>query len=210
MDRKLLNKLKFHLPRLADGGTEEDWARVVELVELLERSQPDARTLGFARRLASAAPALREWRLPGEFTLLCRELDLATRKEGAPATTALSAEQRVAELLRGRAMVVIGGDRRPEHQARLRETFELAEVVWPDTREQNPDVAALEPFIARHDVAVVVLLIRWIRHALGEVSDLCARHHKPLVRMTAGYNPAQIAAAILEQGGKRLGDGRPS
>ncbi|MCY3001446.1 MAG: hypothetical protein NTV21_06550 [Planctomycetota bacterium] len=205
MDAKLLNKLKFHLARLAQEETEDDWQKVVELCDSLLEQAPDARTRAFAKRLASVAPALRDWTLPADFAVLQRELDAATRKGAAPAAAPTSPEEQVAALLKGRAMVVIGGDRRPEHQERLREAFGLSEVLWADTREQNPDVTALESCVARADVAVVVLMIRWIRHALGEVATLCERHDKPLVRLTAGYNPAQVAVAILEQTGKRLG-----
>lgn len=205
MDAKLLHKLKFHLARLAQEETEDDWQKVVELCDTLLEQPPDARTLGFAKRLAAAAPTLRNWMLPADLAVLQRELDGATRKDATAAAAPATPEERVAALLKGRVMVVIGGDRRPEHQQRLREAFGLSEVLWPDTREQNPDVTALESCVSRADVAVVVLMIRWIRHALGEVATLCERHDKPLVRLTAGYNPAQVAVAILEQTGKRLG-----
>jgi hypothetical protein len=204
MDAKLLHKLKFHLARLAQEETEDDWQKVVELCERLLDEAPDARTLALSKRLAAAAPALRDWTLPAEFAVLQRELEAATRKASSTAAAPATPEEQVAALLKGRVMVVIGGDRRPDHQERLRETFGLREVLWPDTREQKPDVAALESCVARTDVAVVVLMIRWIRHALGEVATLCERHDKPLVRLTAGYNPAQVAVAILEQTGKRL------
>jgi hypothetical protein len=59
--------------------------------------------------------------------------------------------------------------------------------------------------VARADVAAVVLLVRFVRHALNDVDDLCARHSKPLARCTAGYNPVQVIAALAEQCGKRLG-----
>lgn len=205
MDAKLLHKLKFHLARLAQEETENDWQRVVELCDALLEEAPDTRTLAFAKRLSIVAPALRDWRLPADLAVLLRELEAATRKDAAPSVAPATPERQVAALLKGRAMVVIGGDRRPDHQERLREVFGLSEVIWPDTREQNPDVTALESSVARADVAVVVLMIRWIRHALGEVATLCERHDKPLVRLTAGYNPAQVALAILEQTGKRLG-----
>lgn len=58
---------------------------------------------------------------------------------------------------------------------------------------------------ARAEVACVLLLIRWIRHALGEVAKLCERHGKPLVRVPGGYNPETLAPQILAQAGKRLG-----
>lgn len=205
MDRKLLNKLKFHLARVVQDGNAEDWAKVGEVVQALEGQVATASSAALAKLLAREGAALREGRLPSDYARLLRELDSATRKDLPEDEELAGAEEQVAALLRGRAIVVIGGDPRPEHQERLRQTFKLTQVYWPSTKENRPDVAALEPFIARPDVAVVVLLIRWIRHALNEVAGVCERHEKPMARVTGGYNPSAVAAAVLEQCGKRLG-----
>lgn len=205
MDRKLLNKLKFHLARLLAQPEAEDWERVVATLDGLEGQRPDAQTLAVHKLLEKDAPVLRQWRLPSDAQRLLHELTLATRRDEAASPRPLSVEERVATALRGRALLVIGGDPRNQHAERLRSTFGLSELIWPVTREDAPDLYSLEPVIARADVAAVVLLIRFIRHALNDVDDLCARHSKPLARCTAGYNPAQVATALLEQCGKRLG-----
>ncbi len=205
MDRKLLNKLKFHLARLLAQPEADDWERVVEALDGLEEQRPDAQTLAVRKLLEQDAPVLRQGRLPGDAQRLLHELGVATRRESAPPGRVMSIEERVASALRGRALLVIGGGPRNQHAERLQATFGLGELIWPVTREDAPDLYSLEPVIARADVAAVVLLIRFIRHALNDVDDLCTRHSKPLARCTAGYNPAQVATALFEQCGKRLG-----
>jgi hypothetical protein len=107
--------------------------------------------------------------------------------------------------VRGRALLLLGGDPRNEHVENLRKTLKLSALHWPQTREDAPDVDSFEPWIARVDVAAVVLLIRWSRHAYGDVTRLCDRYDKPLVRIEAGYNVVQISRGLVEQASERLG-----
>jgi hypothetical protein len=135
--------------------------------------------------------------------------DPATRSSpAAPETSrATTAEVRdVAQRLAGRSIVLIGGLRRPEAQRSLESALGLRELVWIETKEHQ-SIAAFEPAIARPDVALVLLAIRWSSHAFGEVNRHCERHGKPLVRLPGGYNPAQVAAQILDQCSERLGPG---
>jgi len=206
MDRKLLNRLKFHLERAVDGSADEDdWEKIVGALDALQQQSPDAATRDVARLLGLAAPALRTWCLPSDYGRLVKELGEATRRPATAARVELSMEERAASLVRGRALLVLGGDRRHEHQRKLEEQLELSEAVWPATKEDAPDVHSFEPLIARADVVAVVLLIRWSRHAFGQAAELCSKHSKPLVRVEAGYNVAQIARALVEQASFRLG-----
>lgn len=209
MDRRLLNRLKFHLAKLVErpAGPEsvEDWTRVVEALDELAGQAADEQTASAAKALAKDEELLRARRLPGDVQRLLIELGHATRRNDDAPPSARSVEQLVASALRGRTLVVIGGDPRGQHRERLIEAFGLGDLHWPVTRENAPDVSALEPVVSRSEVAAVVLLIRFIRHALNDVAALCERHGKPLARVTAGYNPAQVAAALHEQCGRRLG-----
>ena len=109
----------------------------------------------------------------------------------------------VADLLRGRAVLMIGGQRQPHAQAALASAFELSELVWLDSKEHaSNDV--FRPSIARPDVALVLLAIRWSSHSFGDVKVDCDRAGKPLVRLPAGYNPQQVAAQILAQASDQL------
>jgi hypothetical protein len=79
----------------------------------------------------------------------------------------------------------------------------LSELVWVETREHQTH-AVFESLVARPDVAVVVLAIRWSSHGFGEVKAFCDNYGKPLVRLPAGYNPNSVALHIMDQVGQRL------
>ena len=106
-------------------------------------------------------------------------------------------------LLAGRSVVLIGGGCRPEARESLIADLGLSDLVWIETREHQ-SIAGFEPAIARDDVAVVLLAIRWSSHAFGDVKTFCNRHGKPLVRLPGGYNPNQVAAHILAQSSGKL------
>jgi hypothetical protein len=136
----------------------------------------------------------------------CRKT--AKRSEQALFNLALRAPtaevQEARRLLEGSCAVLIGGLRRPESQRILESALGLNEVVWIETREHQ----SIEPFesaIARPDVALVLLAIRWSSHAFGDVKEFCDRYKKPLVRLPAGYSPNQVATQILSQCSKQLG-----
>jgi hypothetical protein len=61
-------------------------------------------------------------------------------------------------------------------------------VIWIGTREHQ-SIRGFEAAIARSEVAVVLLAIRWSSHAFGDVKAFCDRHAKPLVRLPGGYGP---------------------
>ncbi|MBU6334170.1 MAG: hypothetical protein KGS47_07165 [Chloroflexi bacterium] len=111
--------------------------------------------------------------------------------------------ERVARWLRGRSILFVGGERRPEYVERHTRTFGLREFIWA-TGDRGPTPAQFEADIARDDVAVVVLAIRWSRHSFGDIRQACQRHGKPLVRLRAGYNEHELARNIEEQAGARL------
>jgi hypothetical protein len=211
VDRKAVNKLLYHVRRLVDLSApdlEHHWTQCVALCEAL-LAQPCATSEhGLRARIAVLQASCAARALPGGYVVLVRELEAAAAR-GAPAAAdaqrAPTDVERVAELLRGRAIVVIGGLPRQEHARHIEQAFGLSEAVWLLSREHNPDVDGLEPAIARPDVALVLLLIRWIRHALGEVATLCERHGKPMARIPGGYNVETLAPQILSQCGKRLG-----
>lgn len=211
MDLAQLNKLKFHLARLGKdphGAAPEDWAQVIELTQALLRAPQLPQLLAFRQCLERESALLLVGRLPSNFLHLQHQLQVAIqsfpKESAAPPLAAPNAVERLAILLRGREIVVIGGDPRQQHRERLQQSLRLREVHWPQTREDRPDVTALEPLIARSDVVLVLLLIRWIRHALGDVGKLCERHDTALARITAGYHTNKIAHEVLAQCAERL------
>ena len=109
-------------------------------------------------------------------------------------------------MLGGRSVVLIGGICRRESQKMLKTALGLKELIWIETKEHQ-SIGVFEPVIARSDVALVLLAIRWSSHAFGDVKQFCDRHGKPLVRLPGGYSPNQVAAQILAQCSEQLDDG---
>lgn len=140
---------------------------------------------------------------PPGVRLVLREIDryLATRTVNPPTATPsepITEVREAARLLSGRSAVLIGGVRRPQAQEMLRKSLGLHELIWIATREHQA-IRGFEAKIARPEVAVVLLAIRWSSHSFGDVKLFCDRHGKPLVRLPGGYNPAQVASQILAQ-----------
>jgi len=112
--------------------------------------------------------------------------------------------KKVARLLGGKSIVLIGGLRRRDSQDALRRAFGLSSLFWIETREHQ-SIESFKPIIARPEVAMVLLAIRWSSHGFGEIRHCCDRYGKPLVRLPGGYSPNQVAAQILAQSSEQLG-----
>jgi hypothetical protein len=85
------------------------------------------------------------------------------------------------------------GDRRGNAYQAIKDAFGLKELIWIETREHE-SFEGFEPYVARPDVAAVLLAIRWASHSYGEVKDFCDQYGKPLVRLPGGYGLNQVAA----------------
>lgn len=205
-----LKRIRYHLKVLQAGtGTAHDWEVIATTVdELVTDGLPPSNRelrellLPVLEDVPELDPA------PPGFVLALREADrYLAERPGAEAEAAPSQPSRevqeVAGLLRGKCMVLIGGECRPHSQAALENAFDLEELVWVEAREHE-SLDKFEPSVARPDVAVVVLAIRWSSHSYGDVKIFCERYGKPLVRLPAGYNPNQVAANILSQCSGRL------
>jgi len=81
--------------------------------------------------------------------------------------------------------------------------FGLADVRWLCTPDHT-SFTVFEPDVARPEVAVVLLAIRWSNHDYDGVRAYCDAYGKPLVRLPGGYNANQVAHHILSQAGGRL------
>lgn len=110
----------------------------------------------------------------------------------------------VREVLRGKRMVLIGGDEKIDSARRIVEAFELADLDWIETKP-NGAHRPFTPPIRDPDTTVVVLMIRWSRHQFGDVRDICEEFDKPFARLKSGYNPNNMARALIDQVSTRLG-----
>lgn len=208
---KALNNLRFKLGRVRERPEEStgEWPRVLELIDEL-----------VAGGLPPSCPELRDFLLPvledvpddpppsANVRLVLREIDryLDTRPDAdvpvhPPRPTPEVVE--VADLLRGREVVLIGGQARPAHKAALVRAFGLADLRWLVTPEHT-SFTVFEPDVARPEVAVVLLAIRWSNHDYDNVKEYCDTYGKPLVRLPGGYSANQVAHHVLTQAGARL------
>ncbi len=208
---RALGNLKHKTRRLKDdpAANAEEWPRIVELLEELVTGG-----------LPPSNPEIRELMLPvfdllpdelpvtTSAALVLREVErfLATRPSGEERQVEEPPSPEVAEvrrLLAGRRVVLIGGQLRPASRDALAEAFDLAGLDWVVT-DDHESVGIFEAPVARPEVAVVLLAIRWSSHSYGEVQAYCDRFGKLLVRLPGGYNSNQVAHQILSQVGQRL------
>jgi hypothetical protein len=212
-------QISYHLDVIRKGRKRpkrpdqtHDWEKVLEAIEELVQdglppSNRDLRDLLIDEVDQIEIPEGQE-PTPGVRQVL-REIDryLATRAEHDVAQvleTPSIEMQQAANLLRGRSVMLIGGTRRPEAARALEEAFDLKELIWEETREHQT-TSVFETNVARDDVALVILAIRWSSHSFGDVKQFCDQYDKPLVRLPAGYNPHQVAYHIMQQVADRLG-----
>jgi hypothetical protein len=111
--------------------------------------------------------------------------------------------QKVADLLRGKSMVIIGGEERHERTEEIKRSFGLAHVRWISVRHSH-SYRDFSPAIEAEAVAVVVLLSRFVPESFRKCKKLCKNASVPQVSISSGYGVNQLAAAILNQAGDRL------
>lgn len=209
--KKLMGKVR-HKTSSISGEPEEArelWRSLIPIVEELMRDGLPPSNAELRELLVPVIDSLPEDAdLPAGFQLTLREIDrfMATyppseAKVVAPPTQQV---QEVARLLRGKSLVLIGGDRRGGAYQVIKDAFGLKELIWIETREHQ-SIDGFESYVARPEVAVVLLAIRWASHSYGEVREFCDRHGKPLVRLPGGYGLNQVAAQIMSQCSGRLG-----
>lgn len=208
--RGRIKKVRYHAQQIASGrGGDHDWNMVIEKVDEIVRDGIPPSNREIRDALLPIIENLPDREVPDSFQLVLREIDryLSSRPPGGGDDTTSPGHDaevlQAADLLRGRSLVLIGGDRRNFAYQALKSAFDLDELVWVETREHQ-SLSTFEPHVARDDVAAVVLAIRWSSHSYGEVKDFCERYGKPLVRLPAGYSPNQVAHQLLQQCGNRL------
>ena len=205
--RKKIDWELKHAARASDAEVIEHWTKAIACVEdLLKQGvpadSPEWRSL-IGPHLEDLPAALEE--IPAGFQSVLRAIDAweASREPAAVEAAVEDAEtedvRRVREALAGSCLVVIGGDRREQARQQLMRAFKLADLNWVETRPHEP-TRGFEPAIARDDVKVVLLAIRWSSHQFGDVRAYCEAYGKRLVRLPAGYGVNRVAHEICTQG----------
>lgn len=207
---RLFAQVRQRASRLTSGGgTGAAWESLGETVGALLAAGTPPSNVALRQALLPLAEADHgEGEIPEPLRRVFSEIDrfMAARPAAAAPTTSRepTAEvQKVAGFLRGRSVVLIGGDRRRDAEQALRDAFGLQELYWIETREHGP-LAMMEHYVARPDVVLVLLAVRWSSHSYGDVQAFCNTHEKVLVRLPAGYNPNRVADEVLRQASDRL------
>ncbi|WP_165226589.1 hypothetical protein [Aquisphaera insulae] len=211
--KSVLSQLRYHVKRIDSGkGDEHDWRKIVESVDELVAGGTPPSSVEIREAILPVLEAMPDLdSIPAGFQLVLKEIDryLATRApapESAPAERPTPEVALAARLLAGRSAVLIGGSRRPGAHEALKAALNLAELTWLETKEHE-SIDHFEPYVARPDVAVVLLAIRWSSHSFGEVRRFCDRHGKPMVRLPGGYGVNQVAAQVVAQCSEQLQEG---
>ncbi len=212
---KAINNLKFKLSRLRERPDDSngEWPRVLQLVDDLVAGGLPPSNADLRDMLLPVLEDIPDEPPPSQnVEYVLREIDryLETRPDAEPPMRAVRPSPEVAEvaeLLRGREVVLIGGQARPVHKGALMRAFGLTDVRWLCTPDHT-SFTVFEPDVARPEVAVVLLAIRWSNHDYDGVRAYCEAYGKPLVRLPGGYNANQVAHHILSQAGERLRDAK--
>lgn len=109
---------------------------------------------------------------------------------------------KVADIVQGRSVVVIGGLRKRNAEATIAKAFRLKTVNWVESHEHDW-ITRFAAAINKDDVCLVLHLTRFSRHFYN-LPELGKQLNKPYVRVTRGYNPNSIAQNILQQVGNDL------
>jgi hypothetical protein len=209
--KKLIGKIRYHAERIKthpESDRTSDWGKIIEVVDelVVDGVPPSNREIrDLLMAVLDDLPETVE--TTKNFDLVLREIDrfLSLRSNSVDRVEEEKLSEEVikaANLLRGRAVVLIGGDRRPRAEDSLKSALGVSDLIWVGGREST--YVAFEPHVARADVAVVLLAIRWSSHGFGEVKEFCEKYAKPLVRLPGGYNANQVAHNIVTQVGERL------
>lgn len=213
--KNALGQIRYHAGQLIKGRPEEapaHWVKISDCVKRLEGMGVSATDSRIAEAVGPAAAAA--WSGPSEGAefmagVITRAMALKNEK---PDTKRPVADERqwsesvlaVRNLLRGKRMVVIGGEPNAEAVQRLTQAFELKEAEWVELTEHGPGTPMRAP-IYRSDTAVVIVIIKLTGHLHAEEArDYSSSAGKPCVMLSGGYNPERVAAEIMEQASSRL------
>ena len=208
----VFKRLSYHAKRLQNRphNPAHEWTRVADAVAELTLSGLPESDLGLREALGPVAPLLppdtpheQLARVLGDLAVVAREKAERQAARAQKVTEELPPEvKRVAELVGGRTLVIIGGRPNAEAVTQIEETLGC-EVDWLESRPHDSP-GLFKPHIVKQEVLLVLLLIRWSSHVFSEVEAFCSSSGKHLVRVPAGYNVKKLAQVILEQAGEKL------
>lgn len=215
--RAELGRIRYHAGQVVKNRGEDsagDWSRIADAVRRLEGLGVLASDARIAEAVGPGAGALwAEGSEGGEVLRGVAARAAALAGVEGEAEDPAAAEPRewsarvlaVRDLLRGKRMVIIGGEPNEQAAERLTRAFELEEAEWVELAEHGPGGPMRAP-IGRPDTAVVVVIVKLTGHLhADEARAHAAAAGKPCVLLSGGYNPERVAVEVLEQASERLG-----
>ncbi len=112
-----------------------------------------------------------------------------------PSVRTLDAAWPLHSLVRGRHVVLVGGDPREPNRKRLQELFELGSLDWPDVSGPRK-VDALVSRIRRRGIDIVVVLRGFIDHRQSEPILAAAKEAQVPWALADGYGATAIKAGL--------------
>lgn len=213
--KRLIDKLRFQCSRLERsenaGEQRAAWEDILRTLEGWVAAGRPATSRDVIDPLLKHLDTLPEdlELTPGARRVLLAVDDLVAtlstdREPPAQAPAPPTAEvQQARELLAGRIVVLIGGERRVDVEQRLCRELGLAELRWRSTRPHRSTSPLVEQ-ITRPEVDLVIVAVRWSDHAFGDLRDVALSAGKPFVQLPAGYGTNQVAHHVLAQASERL------
>lgn len=207
--RRLFEKLRYQLEQVVSGDDDGLWETVARtLDELIVDGVPPS-NLRLRELLLPHLDVIPQIANPPRgFELVLRETrrfqeSLVEDPPEEDATEFIPIIEAAAEMLQGQAVLLIGGETRPDVKAAIEQKLRLTELLWMPIKH-GQHVSIFEQYVARPDVIVVLLAIRWSSHSCTDVRHICRKYNKPLVRLPGGYSPNQVATQIINQCSWRL------
>ncbi|MBL8745514.1 MAG: hypothetical protein JNK58_04065 [Phycisphaerae bacterium] len=202
-----LTKLRYHVNKAEADAEEYHFERIIASLEALAALGVSARD----RRVVEALPPAVIDAMPERLREHAAVQGvLSARRKPTPGEETVKERawsarvQEARGLVEGRSLVMVGGEPRNEAIERLKRAFGLSRVEWVHLSEHGSSEGLRGP-ISRPETAAVLVLIKLTGHLHAEEAQRYARSAgKPWIYLTAGYNPEQVAEALLQQAGERL------
>lgn len=215
--KQAIGQIRYHAGHVVRSGMEDSsrhWQTISEAIDRLAELGVRATDRRIAEAIGPEAAALWPVGRGGESVLgavIARAAALrggsSDDEDDGSAVGGRAWSESVLEVrswLRGRRLVLIGGERNASAIERLIEAFELHDAEWVSLTEHGSGVGMRAP-ISRPDTAVVVVIVKLTGHLHAEEArEYSSAAEKPCVLLSGGYNPERVALAILEQASSRL------
>lgn len=208
---EIVKRIQYHADKCPEAGPadEHDFRKINEgLAELaaLGLSSSDRRLQSIIERLSKSH--FPDGADPHPWVVGTGGADETELGQGPESRVRVWSEQvnQVRELISGHVVVLFGGEPRNDAIARIKEAFDLKELIWVALSEHG-SAQSLHAPISRPSTTMVLGLIKLAGH--GHVSaarEIARQADKLFVALPAGYNPEQIAEAVMSQVGIHLAE----